>query len=161
MDGDELLGLIGKDLDAAPVQQFLRGLTGRAITTSEEDADRVRHLFLHSGVLVVESPGEARIVALYLQAPGTVGDQGYGGELPSGLLFTHTRNEVIERMHEPDYAGVIGRASFDSWDLEQCMLRVLYDENEKINSIALLPRNPWRKPRSARGARSLSSLAEK
>lgn len=160
MGGDELLGLIGKDLDAAPVQRFLRGLTGRAITTSEQDPDRVRHLFLHSGVLVVESPGEARIVALYLQGPGTVGEEGYQGDLPSGLCFSDTRQEVIDRMAQPDYAGVIGQCSFDAWDLKECMLRVAYDEDEKITSIALLPRNPWRASRAARRAWSEPAPAE-
>jgi len=145
MRGEELLGLLGQDLNAAAVRSFLRALSGRAITTAEQASESLRQLVLHSGVLVVESPIDTRIVALYLQAPDAQTEIGYQGELPYGLQFAWTRKDVVARLQEPDYSGVVGNRNFDAWDAGACMLRVAYGEDDKIKSLAVLPPNPLRK----------------
>jgi hypothetical protein len=145
--GDALLELVGQQLDAAPLRRFLKGLREEAVIKPNHAMAKVRYVFTNSGVVLVESTVNARVIALYLHGPGLVSEQGYLGDLPLGLQFAWTRADVVEHMRPPDFAGFLGRHPFDAWEIGSCMLRAAFGENGRIAFLALLP---WRRARGRR-----------
>jgi hypothetical protein len=150
MGGDELLALMGQRPDAAPMRRFLAGLREEAVSRPNHAMAKVRYLFTHSGVVLVESTAGARVIALYLHRPGLVCEHGSPGELPFGFQFSWTRAEVATRMRQPDFVGFLGRYPLDAWVLNDCMLGAAYGETRQS---AFLPLLPWRRIRTSKGRR--------
>jgi hypothetical protein len=153
MKGDSLVSLINRRTDEAPVREFLTALREEPSVRPDWVMTRIRYIFLGVGVVVVESATARVVVALYLHAPGVLSSAGYTGELPCGLSFSLTREQVRERMQSPHYSGYLGPIAFDGWLVGGCMIRVAYTSDGRISFIALLP---WREkslPRSRQAKR--------
>jgi len=148
MKGDSLVSLINRRTDEAPVREFLAELREEPSVRPDWVMTRIRYIFLGVGVVVVESAAARVVVALYLHAPGALSAAGYTGELPCGLDFSLTREQVRERMASPPYAGYLGPIPFDGWLQGGCMIRVAYTADGRISFIALLPWHEKSLPRA-------------
>lgn len=151
MKGDILVSLINKRTDDAPVREFLTGLREEPSVRPDWVMTRIRYIFMGVGVVVVESAAARIVVAVYLHAPGALSAAGYTGELPCGLDFSLTREQVRARLQCPLYSGFLGPIPFDGWLHGGAMIRVAYTSDGRISFIALLPWNNKSLPRS-RGA---------
>jgi len=154
LNGDGLVGLVGQRWDAPAVQELLQGLRAHAFVEADGVMARNRHLFLASGVVVDESVRDRRVVALHLYGPGTRSEQGYPGELPRGLEFGMERAQVLLRLGPCDCAGLREGQPFDAWELNECLLRVNYVDDQ-VASVSLLRWYPLHKraAHAALGAR--------
>ncbi|UQA55322.1 hypothetical protein [Polyangium aurulentum] len=145
LNGDGLVGLIGQRWDAAAVQELLQGLCAHEVVETAGSVTKNRHVYLASGVVVEECVRDRRVVALHLYGPGTCGVQGYPGELPQGLGFGMERAQAHVSLGPPDCSGLLEGQAFDAWELNECMLRVTYDPDEKIAQVGLLRWYPLHK----------------
>jgi hypothetical protein len=155
LNGGGLVGLIGQRWDAAAVQELLQGLCAPAVVETGGPAAKNRHVYLASGVVVEESARDRRVVSLLLYGPSTRCEHGYPGDLPGGLAFGMERAEAIVRLGPPDCSGLLEGETFDAWELNECMLRVTYNHDEKIAQVALLRWYPLHKRAAHAGCAAL------
>jgi hypothetical protein len=125
---DDLKAAIGKPMQSAEVQSLINKL---GPGTRKKDDLGIYYRYKTSGVILVEN--ESRLAEIYLEPKGR-GMSQYEGEIPFGVRFGQSREEIRALLGEPTKAVA---TIADEFDQGLWTFRVDYTDVGSVESITL------------------------
>jgi hypothetical protein len=131
----DLSALLGRSIDDAEVRTFFAHLDDRVPVTMSR-MEEPRWIAYSVGMEVHAALPSRRITTVFTYAEKTQdrNQKQYRGELPHGLGFALSREQVLARMNTaPDKSST----RHDAWVFETYYLAVQYDKTGKIHTIGV------------------------
>jgi hypothetical protein len=129
---------LGAHENSAGLRQWMDALPGDKTVLPSDDRHYLE--FMEAGVALQFDSESSILETILLYTEGHDEYSGYQGELPNGIDFGHSRNEVRKRLGKPEKSGAADKRdqtpAWDRYNFGTYGLHVQYSEDEQ--SIDLL-----------------------
>ena len=148
MTDNLLCKLVGLTKEEQPLAAYLASLNSHPQTKRFADEKIYYDKYLDLGIaFMFEEPHEV-LECIYLYAGGVQGYEEYNGNLPNSLRFADTRQDVLQRLGQPnesggnEYVDLLNKVipPWDNYDMEGYILNITYGRSEeRISMVAIMP----------------------